>query len=65
MRSRVLNPDWLESMEEHGYKGAGDLSTTVDVTLGWDATTGVVSGHAVGGGRREVRLRRGSPGLDA
>ncbi|MFC4437204.1 MULTISPECIES: cobaltochelatase subunit CobN [Natrialbaceae] len=44
MRSRVLNPDWLESMEEHGYKGAGDLSTTVDVTLGWDATTGVVSG---------------------
>ncbi|MGM0388181.1 MAG: cobaltochelatase subunit CobN [Natrinema limicola] len=43
MRSRVLNPDWLESMEEHGYKGAGDLSTTVDVTLGWDATTGVVS----------------------
>lgn len=43
MRARVLNPDWLESMEEHGYKGAGDLSTTVDVTLGWDATTGVVS----------------------
>lgn len=30
-------------MEDHGYKGAGDLSSTVDVTLGWDATTGVVS----------------------
>ncbi|MCU4799072.1 cobaltochelatase subunit CobN [Halobacteria archaeon HArc-gm2] len=43
MRARVLNPDWLDSMEEHGYKGAGDLSTTVDVVLGWDATTGVVS----------------------
>ena len=43
MRSRVLNPEWLDSMEEHGYKGAGDLSKTVDVTLGWDATTGVVS----------------------
>ncbi|WIV67481.1 cobaltochelatase subunit CobN [Natrialbaceae archaeon AArc-T1-2] len=43
MRARVLNPDWLDSMEEHGYKGAGDLSTTVDVTLGWDATTGVIS----------------------
>uniref|UniRef100_UPI00260458C4 cobaltochelatase subunit CobN n=1 Tax=Haloplanus sp. TaxID=1961696 RepID=UPI00260458C4 len=28
---------------DHGYKGAGDLSTTVDVALGWDATTGVVS----------------------
>jgi cobaltochelatase CobN len=43
MRARVLNPAWLDSMEEHGYKGAGDLSQTVDVTLGWDATTGVVS----------------------
>ena len=43
MRTRVLNPDWLESMEEHGYKGAGDLATTVEVTLGWDATAGVVS----------------------
>jgi cobaltochelatase CobN len=44
MRARVLNPGWLDSMAEHGYKGAGDLSKTVDVTLGWDATTGVVSG---------------------
>ncbi len=43
MRARVLNPDWLDSMSEHGYKGAGDLSTTVDVVLGWDATTDVVS----------------------
>ncbi|WP_251330983.1 cobaltochelatase subunit CobN [Haloplanus pelagicus] len=43
MRARVLNPDWLDSMTDHGYKGAGDLSTTVDVALGWDATTGVVS----------------------
>ena len=45
MRARVLNPEWLDSMEEHGYKGAGDLSKTVDVALGWDATTGVVSDH--------------------
>jgi cobaltochelatase CobN len=43
MRARVLNPAWLESMEDHDYRGAGDLSTTVDVVLGWDATTGVVS----------------------
>ncbi len=43
MRARVLNPDWLDSMTDHDYKGAGDLSTTVDVVLGWDATTGVVS----------------------
>jgi cobaltochelatase CobN len=45
MRARVLNPEWVESMEAHDYKGAGDLSTTVDVVLGWDATTGVVSDH--------------------
>jgi cobaltochelatase CobN len=43
MRARVLNPQWLDSMMEHDYKGAGDLSTTVDVVLGWDATAGVVS----------------------
>ncbi|MFC6614801.1 cobaltochelatase subunit CobN [Halopenitus salinus] len=43
MRARVLNPNWIDSMREHGYKGAGDLSTTVDVVLGWDATAGVVS----------------------
>jgi cobaltochelatase CobN len=43
MRARVLNPEWIESMEDHDYKGAGDLSTTVDVVLGWDATTGVIS----------------------
>ncbi|MFB6091700.1 MAG: cobaltochelatase subunit CobN [Haloquadratum sp.] len=43
LRARVLNPEWLDSMEDHGYKGAGDLSSTVDVALGWDATTGVVS----------------------
>ena len=43
MRARVLNPAWIDSMKDHDYKGAGDLSTTVDVVLGWDATTGVIS----------------------
>ncbi|MDG5776322.1 cobaltochelatase subunit CobN [Haloarculaceae archaeon H-GB1-1] len=45
MRARVLNPDWIDSMTEHDYKGAGDLSQTVDVVLGWDATAGVISDH--------------------
>jgi cobaltochelatase CobN len=45
MRARVLNPAWIDSMTDHGYKGAGDLSSTVEVVLGWDATTGVVSDH--------------------
>ncbi len=45
MRARVLNPEWIDSMTEHGYKGGGDLSTTVDVVFGWDATTDVISDH--------------------
>lgn len=43
MRTRVLNPDWIESMEAHDYKGAGDLATTVEITLGWAATTDAIS----------------------
>jgi len=37
-RARILNPKWIEGMKRHGYKGAGDLSRTVDFILGWDAT---------------------------
>ncbi|MEF8773033.1 cobaltochelatase subunit CobN, partial [Halodesulfurarchaeum sp.] len=43
MRSRVLNPDWIDSMEAHDYKGAGDLANTVEITLGWAATTDAIS----------------------
>lgn len=38
LRSRILNPKWIESMKEHGYKGACDISQTVDHIFGWDAT---------------------------
>ena len=41
-RARILNPKWIESMKRHGYKGAGDLSRTVDVAFGWDATAEVM-----------------------
>ncbi|OPY53679.1 MAG: cobaltochelatase subunit CobN [Methanosaeta sp. PtaU1.Bin060] len=41
-RSRILNPKWIKSMQRHGYKGAGDLSRTVDVAFGWDATAEVL-----------------------
>ena len=43
MRTRVLNPDWIDSMEAHDYKGAGDLASTVEITLGWAATTDAIS----------------------
>lgn len=38
LRSKILNPKWIESMREHGYKGAGDISKKVDRLFGWDAT---------------------------
>jgi cobaltochelatase CobN len=41
-RSRVANPRWIASMMRHGYKGAFELSATVDYLFGYDATAGVV-----------------------
>jgi len=41
VRSRVLNPKWIEGMREHGYKGAFEMAATVDYLFGYDATTGV------------------------
>ncbi len=41
-RSRVANPKWIKAMQKHGYKGAFELSATVDYLFGYDATTGVV-----------------------
>jgi cobaltochelatase CobN len=41
-RSRVANPKWVEAMQRHGYKGAFELSATVDYLFGYDATAGVV-----------------------
>jgi cobaltochelatase CobN len=43
VRSRVLNPRWIEAMRAHGYKGAFELAATVDYLFGYDATTGVVA----------------------
>jgi len=40
-RARVANPRWVASMIRHGYKGAAELSATVDYLFGYDATTGV------------------------
>jgi cobaltochelatase CobN len=41
-RARVANPRWIASMMRHGYKGAFELSATVDYLFGYDATAGVV-----------------------
>jgi cobaltochelatase CobN len=41
-RSRVANPRWISAMQKHGYKGAFELSATVDYLFGYDATANVV-----------------------
>ena len=40
-RARVANPRWIASMIRHGYKGAAELSATVDYLFGYDAMAGV------------------------
>jgi cobaltochelatase CobN len=40
-RARVANPRWIASMIRHGYKGAAELSATVDYLFGYDATANV------------------------
>ena len=42
VRSRVINPKWISAMKNHGYKGAFELSSTVDYLYGYDATANVV-----------------------
>jgi cobaltochelatase CobN len=43
VRTRVINPKWIEAMKHHGYKGAFEMAATVDYLFGYDATAGVVS----------------------
>jgi len=42
VRTRVVNPRWIEAMERHGYKGAFEMAATVDYLFGYDATAKVV-----------------------
>lgn len=45
VRARALNPQWLEAMREHGYKGAAEMVNTVELLFGFAATTGLVHDH--------------------
>jgi cobaltochelatase CobN len=42
VRTRVVNPKWIEAMRRHGYKGAFEMAATVDYLFGYDATARVV-----------------------
>lgn len=43
VRTKLLNPQWIEGMKRHGYKGAGDISKRVGRVYGWEATTEAVA----------------------
>jgi cobaltochelatase CobN len=39
VRTRLLNPKWIDGMKEHGYKGASDIMKRVTRVYGWEAST--------------------------
>ncbi|MEL6700454.1 MAG: cobaltochelatase subunit CobN, partial [Pseudomonadota bacterium] len=45
VRSRVVNPKWIDGVKRHGYKGAFEIAATVDYLFAFSATTGTVKGH--------------------
>lgn len=45
VRSRVVNPKWIDGVKRHGYKGAFEMAATVDYLFGFDATARVVGDH--------------------
>ncbi len=45
VRSRVVNPKWIEGVKRHGYKGAFEIIATVDYMFAFAATTGAVQSH--------------------
>ncbi|MDP9425475.1 MAG: cobaltochelatase subunit CobN, partial [Actinomycetota bacterium] len=55
-RSRVANPKWIGAMQKHGYKGAFELSATVDYLFGYDATANVVEDWMYGDVTRKYVL---------
>ncbi len=44
-RSRVVNPKWIEGVMRHAYKGAFEISATVDYLFAYDATANCVEDH--------------------
>lgn len=41
-RGEAMNPKYIQGMQKHGYKGAGDLAQYVAVSYQWDATSDVM-----------------------
>ncbi len=45
LRSRVVNPKWIDGVKRHGYKGAFEIAATVDYLFAFAATTNAVKTH--------------------
>jgi cobaltochelatase CobN len=45
VRGRVVNPKWIAGVMRHGYKGAFEITATVDYMFAFSATTGAVRSH--------------------
>lgn len=43
IRSRLLNPLWIDGLKKHGYRGAYDVAYNMDNVFGWDATADSVT----------------------
>ncbi|MFN9870159.1 MAG: cobaltochelatase subunit CobN [Cyanobacteriota bacterium] len=39
LRSRLLNPRWIEGMQSHGYKGGFEMAASLDYLFAYDAAT--------------------------
>ena len=42
VRSRALNPKFIEGLKRHGSRGVIEVSTLTDIVFGWDATSDIV-----------------------
>ena len=42
VRSRLLNPRWIDGMKQHGYKGAFEMGASLDYLFAYDAATDLV-----------------------
>ncbi|MBE9171877.1 cobaltochelatase subunit CobN [Cyanobium sp. LEGE 06143] len=48
LRSRVLNPRWIDAMRQHGYKGGFEMAASLDYLFAYDASTGRVPDWSYG-----------------
>jgi len=48
LRSRLLNPRWIEGMAQHGYKGGFEMAASLDYLFAYDASTGRVPDWSYG-----------------